>query len=145
MRGNACYDLGDEQGAFVDFNEAKHIEAAGAGEIYSEDEFAFYARGLARHRLGNREEVIEEMNGWVSPRLQIRFTLTPETLEIFSSTGQKFLSPVEIDQLREQERKRAERECQTKEAALQELERERDRYQELLAKLKEKGIDTDNL
>ncbi|MEH2095785.1 Uma2 family endonuclease [Nostoc sp.] len=104
-------------------------------------------------------EVIEEMNGWVSPRLGIHFTLTPDTLEIVSSTGQKFLSPGEIDQLREQERQRAERECQAKEAALQELEaasqakkaalqeleKERDRYQELLAKLQEKGIDTDNL
>jgi hypothetical protein len=75
---------------------------------------------------------------WVSPRLGIRFTLTPDTLEIISPTGQKFLSPVEIDQLREQEH-------QAKEAALKELEKERDRYQELLAKLKEKGIDTDNL
>ncbi|OYD99052.1 hypothetical protein CDG77_03055 [Nostoc sp. 'Peltigera membranacea cyanobiont' 213] len=104
-------------------------------------------------------EVIEEMNGWVSPRLGIHFTLTPDTLEIVSSTGQKFLSPGEIDQLREQERQRAERECQAKEAALQELEaaslakeaalqeleKERERYQELLAKLQEKGIDTDNL
>ncbi|MHC5732767.1 MAG: hypothetical protein ACYTXY_53755, partial [Nostoc sp.] len=83
-----------------------------------------------------------------------------------SPTGQKFLSPGEIDQLREQERQRAEQErqakeaalqeleaasqekeaaLQEKEAALQELEKERDRYQELLAKLKQKGIDTDNL
>ncbi|MHC5719879.1 MAG: Uma2 family endonuclease, partial [Nostoc sp.] len=81
------------------------------------------------------------------------------TLEIISPTGQKFLTPLEIDQLREQERQRAERErqakeaalqeleaaSQEKEAALQELEKERDRYQELLAKLKQKGIDTDNL
>jgi hypothetical protein len=47
VRGNACYDLGDEQGGLADFNEAKHIEAVGAGKIDSEDEFAFYARGLA--------------------------------------------------------------------------------------------------
>ncbi|WP_375514529.1 Uma2 family endonuclease [uncultured Nostoc sp.] len=90
-------------------------------------------------------EVIEEMNSWVSPRLGIRFRLTLDTLEIFSPSGQKFLTPVEIDQLREQERQRAEREYQAKEAALQELEKERDRYQELLSKLKEKGINTDNL
>ncbi|MEH2364814.1 Uma2 family endonuclease [Nostoc sp.] len=115
---------------------------------------------------GDSFEVIEEMNGWVSPRLGIRFTLTPDTLEIVSPTGQKFLSPGEIDQLREQERQRAEQErqraeqerqakeaaleeleaaSQQKEAALQELEKERDRYQELLAKLQQKGIDTDNL
>lgn len=94
---------------------------------------------------GDSFEVIEEMNGWVSPRLGIRFQLTSDTLEIFSPSGQKFLSPVEIDQLRKQERQRAEQERQAKEAALEELEKERDRYQELLAKLKTKGIDTDIL
>jgi hypothetical protein len=65
----------------------------------------------------------------------------------FSSMNKIYvkMTTVEIDQLREQEFQRAEQESQAKEAALQELEKERDRYQELLAKLKEKGIDTDNL
>lgn len=94
---------------------------------------------------GDSFEVIEEMNGWVSPRLGIRFQITSDTLAIFSPTGQKFLSTVEIDQLREQERQAKEAALQEKEAALQELEKERDRYQELLAKLKQKGIDADNL
>ncbi|MHC5597938.1 MAG: Uma2 family endonuclease, partial [Nostoc sp.] len=129
----------------------------GVEEYYIYDPDKNDLNGLLRSE--DSFEVIEEMNGWVSPRLGIRFTLTPDTLEIVSSTGQKFLSPGEIDQLREQERQRAERErqakeaalqeleaaSQAKEAALQELEKERDRYQELLAKLQEKGIDTDNL
>jgi len=129
----------------------------GVEEYYIYDPDKNDLNGLLRS--GDSFEVIEEMNGWVSPRLGIRFQPTSDTLEIFSPSGQKFLSPVEIDQLREQERQRAERECQVKEAALQELEaasqekevalqeleKERDRYQELLAKLKEKGIDTDNL
>lgn len=108
----------------------------GVEEYYIYDPNKNDLNGLLRS--GDSFEVIEEMNGWVSPRLGIRFTLTPDTLEIFSTSGQKFLSPVEIDQLREQER-------QAKEAALQELQQERDRYQELLAKLKQQGIDTDNL
>ncbi|MEH2324038.1 MAG: Uma2 family endonuclease [Nostoc sp.] len=115
----------------------------GVEEYYIYDPDKNDLNGLLRS--GDSFEVIEEMNGWVSPRLKISFTLTPDTLEIVSSTGQKFLTPVEIDQLREQERQRAERETQAKEAALEELEKERDRYQELLAKLKQKGIDTDNL
>ncbi|MEH1887031.1 Uma2 family endonuclease [Nostoc sp.] len=129
----------------------------GVEEYYIYDPAKNDLNGLLRS--GDSFEVIEEMNGWVSPRLGIRFTLTLDTLEIVSPTGQKFLSPVEIDQLREQERQRAERErqakevalqeleaaSQEKEAALQELEKERDRYQELLAKLQKKGIDTDNL
>lgn len=122
----------------------------GVEEYYIYDPDKNDLNGLLRS--GDSFEVIEEMNGWVSPRLEIRFQLTPDTLEIFSPSGQKFLSPLEIDQLRGQERQRAEQERQAKEAALeekeaalQELEKERDRYQELLAKLKEKGIDTDNL
>ncbi|MBD2414179.1 hypothetical protein FACHB389_19030 [Nostoc calcicola FACHB-389] len=122
----------------------------GVEEYYIYDPDKNDLNGLLRS--GDSFEVIEEMNDWVSPRLKIRFHLTSNTLEIVSLSGQKFLSPVEIDQLREQERQRAEQErqraeqeTQAKEAALQELEKERDRYQELLAKLKEKGIDTDNL
>jgi Uma2 family endonuclease len=96
-------------------------------------------------RSGDSFEVIEEMNGWVSPRLGIRFQVTSDTLEIFSPTGQKFLTSLEMNQLQEQERQRANQECQAKETALQELQQERDRYQELLVKLREKGIDTENL
>lgn len=115
----------------------------GVEEYYIYDPHKNDLNGLLRSE--DSFEVIEEMNGWVSPRLGISFTVTPDTLEIFSPTGQKFLTTVEIDQLREQERQRAEREYQAKEAALQELEKERDRYQQLLAKLQKKGIDTDNL
>lgn len=111
-------------------------ERYGVEEYYIYDPAKNDLNGLLRS--GDSFEVIEEMNGWVSPRLGIRFQLTAKTLEIFSPTGQKFLTPVEIDSLREQER-------QAKEAALEELQKERDRYQELLAQLKAQGIDTDNL
>jgi Uma2 family endonuclease len=123
---------------------------------YGVEEYYIYApdkndlNGLLRS--GDSFEVIEEMNGWVSPRLGIRFQLTSDTLEIFSPTGQKFLTPVEIDALREQEsqraeqeRQRAEQERQAKEVALAELAKERDRYHELLAKLQEQGINMDDL
>lgn len=81
---------------------------------------------------------IEEINGWVSPHLGIRFQLTPNTLEIYYPDGRKFLTSVELNQEREQER-------QEKEAALSKLEQERQRYQDLLIKLQAKGIDINNL
>ncbi len=37
-------------------------------------------------------EAIESLNGWVSPRLQIRFELTEENLLIFRPDGEKFHS-----------------------------------------------------
>ncbi len=55
LRGNAYYNLGDEQGANEDFQEAIQIESTATSEIYAEDEDGFYVRGLARYRLGNRD------------------------------------------------------------------------------------------
>ncbi|BAZ37129.1 hypothetical protein NIES4101_30500 [Calothrix sp. NIES-4101] len=100
----------------------------------------------------NRLEVIEEINTWLSPRLGIRFQLTPQTLEIYRPDGEKFLTSVELAQQREQERQRAETERQRAETerqradtVLSQLEVEQKRYQDLLKKLQEKGIDIENL
>ncbi|MEH2022081.1 Uma2 family endonuclease [Nostoc sp.] len=83
-------------------------------------------------------EEINQIHGWISPRLQIRFELTPQTLEIYRLDGYKFLTPVELDQVRTQER-------QAKEVALQQLEQERQRYQDLLTRLQERGINPEQL
>jgi Uma2 family endonuclease len=93
--------------------------------------------GLIRSEAG-KLEIIEEIDGWVSPRLGIRFEITENSLEIYRPDGQKFLTFVELDQLQKKEREQ-------KEAALLELEQERQRYQDLLAKLQAKGIDLDSL
>jgi Uma2 family endonuclease len=95
-------------------------------------------------RCEDKLEVIEDMSGWVSPRLGIRFELTP-TLEIYNPNGQKFLTPVELHQLREQETQRANQEAQEKEVALQQLEQEQQRYQDLLRRLQGRGIDPGEL
>jgi Uma2 family endonuclease len=103
-------------------------------------------------RCEDKLEVIEDMSGWVSPRLGIRFELTSTTLEIYNPNGQKFLTPVELHQLREQETQRADQEAQRanqeaqqKAVALQELEREQQRYQDLLRRLEERGIEPGEL
>lgn len=131
-------------------NKLLFYQRYGVEEYYIYDPEQVELTGL--QRCGEDLEVIEEMKGWVSPRLGVRFELTPDTLEIYRPDGQKFLTFVELDQLREQERQRAdterqraETERQEKEAALLQLEQERQRYQELLARLQEKGIDLENL
>ena len=103
-------------------------------------------------RSGEDLEIIEEMNGWVSPRLEIKFQVTSENLEIFSPSGERFLSYVELAQLREQEKQRAEQEYQRAEQerqradeALTQLEQERQRYQALEALLRERGINPEQL
>jgi hypothetical protein len=51
---------------------------------------------------------IESMEGWVSPRLEIRFETASGDLEIYRPDGLKFLSYVELSRQIEQEREEKE-------------------------------------
>lgn len=51
--------------------------------------------------------IIEEIQGWVSPRLGVRFEMAEE-LQIFTPTGERFLTFVELGQKLQQEKQRAE-------------------------------------
>ncbi|TRT63946.1 MAG: Uma2 family endonuclease, partial [Microcystis sp. M_QC_C_20170808_M2Col] len=74
---------------------------------------------------------IPEIKGWVSPRLNIRFELTEDELEIYSLDGQKFLTSIELSQKAEQ-------------ASLQ-LEQERLKAERLAEYIRSLGIDPDTL
>lgn len=83
-------------------------------------------------------DAIQQMDGWVSPRLGIRFDLSGEELQIYRPDGSKFYSYVEICQLLEQEKQRVEQERQRAEQAEQRVEemeallkQYRDRFGEL--------------
>jgi Uma2 family endonuclease len=67
-------------------------------------------------------DAIQQMNGWVSPRLGIRFDLSGEELQIYRPDGSKFYSYVEICQLLEQEKQQVEQERQRAEQAEQRVE-----------------------
>lgn len=82
-------------------------------------------------RRDNRLDVIDPILGWVSPRLGVRFEMVGTELELYRPDGEKFTSYVELAALREQER--------------QQLEQERVRSQKLAEKLRELGIDPDEV
>lgn len=131
-------------------NKLLFYQRHGVLEYYIYDPDAVELIGLVRSQEWLEE--IDNINGWVSPRLGVRFELTADTLEIYRPDGGRFLTPVELDRIREQERQRAETERQraeterqSKEAALLQLEQERQRYQDLLARLLMRGIDPDQL
>jgi Uma2 family endonuclease len=96
-------------------------------------------------RKEDKLQVIEEMNGWVSPRLGVRFATSSGILEIFRANGDKFLSFIEIDSLRAQERQRANQEQQRADEAVTQLEAEKKRNEALAAKLREMGIDPNQI
>jgi Uma2 family endonuclease len=74
---------------------------------------------------------IPDIQGWVSPRLGIRFELSDTTLTIYAPNGDPFLTPVELAQQRDQARQQAEK--------------ERQRADRLSARLRDMGIDPDEV
>ncbi|BAZ17433.1 hypothetical protein NIES4071_93110 [Calothrix sp. NIES-4071] len=146
-------------------------EKYGAEEYYVYDPDKNTLKGWLRS--GKKLKPIKSINGWTSPRLGIKFVLTPVTLDIYRPDNRKFATPVELEeqiQQKEQRAQQAEQRAQQAEqlaqqaeqltqqaeqraqqaeqlaeteriaklALQQELERERLRYQELLASLQER-------
>ncbi|HLO51702.1 MAG TPA: Uma2 family endonuclease [Kamptonema sp.] len=122
--------------------------------IYNPDEIEL--SGFIRNQ--DFLEPIVEINGWVSLLLGIQFELTETTLEIYRSDGRRFLTFVEMEQLREQEQQekefaqiqaeqerqekefaqaQAEQERQDKEFAQIQAEQERQRAEEAIAQLEQ--------
>jgi len=123
-------------------------ERFGVEEYYLLDPDTNAVEGWLRR--GDRLREIPEMNGWVSPRLGIRFDLAEPEVILRRPDGQPFLSFAEIfvqweasGQRAEQERQRAEQERQRAEQAEQRAEQERLRAERLAAKLREMGQETD--
>ncbi|AFZ45130.1 protein of unknown function DUF820 [Halothece sp. PCC 7418] len=121
-------------------------ERYGVEEYYIYDPDSNELEGLQRQD-GNLQ-LVEEINGWISPRLGIQFTLTSETLEIYRPDGRKFLSSLELEQERqgalqrvEQESQRAEQATQRAEQEAQRAEQATQRAERLAEQLRALGID----
>ncbi|CAN2039326.1 putative restriction endonuclease domain-containing protein [Candidatus Magnetomoraceae bacterium gMMP-15] len=79
-------------------------------------------------RSGNKFHPVKNIQGWVSPELKIRFELNDELI-IYRPNGQKFLTTLELDQLRRHEKQRADQ-------AELERDQEKQRVEILEAKIK---------
>jgi Uma2 family endonuclease len=90
-------------------------------------------------------EVIDDIVGWVSPRLGVRFELTKDELQIYRPDGRRFTTYVELARRTEQ----AEATLKQTEATLKQtealLEQERQRSQDLEAQLRALGVDPEQL
>jgi Uma2 family endonuclease len=100
----------------------RFYERYGVEEYYIYDPDKLELTGLQRQE--DTLKILEIMEGWVSPRLQIRFQITADTLEIYRPDGQRFLTYSELGQA---------------------LDQERQRVQALESKLKELGINPDDV
>jgi Uma2 family endonuclease len=108
----------------------------GVEEYYLYDPYKNQFKGWSRLE-GRLLEQIEAIEGWVSPRLGIRFELGEE-LELYRPDGVPFFSFNQINQMLEQERQRAEQESQR-------AEQESQRADRLAEKLREMGVDPETL
>ncbi|MCC3415520.1 MAG: Uma2 family endonuclease [Microcoleus sp. PH2017_29_MFU_D_A] len=148
------------RGSYQQWNEG-NIAPQVAFEIWSPgnrltpmiQKFQFYERyGVEEYYLYNPQtleltgwlqvesqfEAIEQMDGWISPRLGVRFQLSQTGLEMFGANQEPFMNFVELDRLRQQAEARAEQ-------AEMLLEQERSRSQALELRLRDMGIEPDRL
>ncbi len=142
-------------------------------ETYGVEEFYIYDPDRLRLtgwvRQGGQLMAIANMEGWVSPRLGIRFSQVNRELEVYRPDGRRFLSSVELEERAqeaiereeraivreeqaiarevqerdraEQERQRAEQASQEAAQSLQAAEVERAKFERLAAYLRSIGVD----
>lgn len=87
-------------------------------------------------RAGHALEPIPDPGSWTSPRLGVRFSLTPETLELYAPDGSPFLTALETGQKLREQTTRADAERLRADA-------ERLRAERLAEKLRAMGLDPD--
>ncbi|MGB3266523.1 MAG: Uma2 family endonuclease [Microcoleus sp.] len=88
---------------------------------------------------------IESMEGWVSPRLETRFETASGDLEIYSPDGMKFLSYVELSRQMEQTQQQMEQTQQQMEQERQQKELVQQKADRLSEKLREMGINPEDI
>jgi Uma2 family endonuclease len=77
----------------------RFYEQYGVEEYYIYDPDKIDLTGWIRH--GDRLDSIDEVEGWMSPRLMIRFELQPNNLVIYRPDGEKFCGFTELDERRQ--------------------------------------------
>jgi Uma2 family endonuclease len=104
------------------YKKLRFYEQYGVAEYYVYDPDRLDFAGWMRN--DDRLESIEQPTDWISPLLEIRFKLETNGLEIYRPDGQPFSSFIDLDLRRQEAEQRAEK---------------------LAAKLRELGIDPENL
>ena len=130
-------------------------ERYGVEEYYIYDPDRGFLEGWLRK--GGQLVEIPEMEGWVSPRLKVKFTLENAELVLYHPDGTRFLTYGELaaqweqaqrqaeaeKQARELAQRQAEQEKQAREQAEREGQRQEELVQRLLAQMKALGVKPD--
>lgn len=106
----------------------------GVQEYYLYDPDSGQLEGF--QRINKDLEEIENMRGWTSPRLGVRFELDGDELIMFHPNGARFETFVELAKRADQERERADQERER-------ADQERERAERLATKLRALGVEPD--
>ena len=109
----------------------------GVEEYYLLDPFRCSLDGWLRK--GNDLEAIESMNGWISPRLNIRFEVTENEINIYKPDNSRFLTHLELHEQEAKERRLANSERERADNERERADNERERADRLAARLRELG------
>lgn len=110
-------------------NKFRFYERYGVEEYYIYDPDSWELSGWIRQPNAQELSAIESMDGWVSPRLGVRFVLAQSELQLYRPDGRKFATYVELAQQAEQ--------------AQHEAAQAQQRAERLAARLQALGIDPD--
>jgi Uma2 family endonuclease len=115
-----------------DVRKFEFYQRYGVEEYYLYDPEQGWLEGWRRD--GGQLHEIPDMQGWVSPRLKIRFELIGRDLNLYHPDGRKFASFVELAKSAEAARAQADKERRDREAAQEKLDR-------LAAQLRALGVE----
>jgi Uma2 family endonuclease len=111
----------------------------GVREYYVYDPYDIELMGW--RRIDQYLEIIENIDGWISPLLNIQFLLKSDTLEIRGPQGEPFLSLAAAKQERDVAQQERDVAQQERDAAQQERDAAELKAERLAARLKELGVD----
>lgn len=117
----------------------RFFERFGVEEYYIYDPDRRLLAGYQRR--GAILEEIENMAGWISPRLGIRFEMTKDELELFRPDGRKFATYLELAEEADIQRQRADKEQKLAELERRRAENERERAELFAEQLRKLGVD----
>ena len=124
-------------------NKLRFYDQYGVEEYYIYDPKRHHLEIYQRQQ--ERLKRVLHLNGWISPRLGIRFGLTPDAFQIYHPDGQPFLSSVELARLKKAAEARAEQEAARAERETQRAAEERLRAERLAERLRALGFDPNHL
>jgi Uma2 family endonuclease len=115
----------------------------GAEEYYEFDPEAGTWLGFVLNNDTGLPDQIKSMDGFVSPRLGMRFDFRPLELLVYRPDGSRFLSFQEINDLAERRQREIDEVRKQANDAMKQVERERQESDRLRAMLRAAGIDPD--